>query len=424
MRILLTSFLLLLSSQGLHSQTLPYAREVVKILTSEKFAGRGYVDDGDKTAAGYIAGQFDSLGLKKLGNSFFQEFSISVNTFPEPITLKAGDQILEAGSDFHIFPGSPSVSGSFGTVFLSNEEILDQEKLLSKLRSAVGKFVVVDSLHRASFSKEQLEIIDQMYGFLRYHPNNPAAGTLFLSNEKLTWNGAQMQFPKSSFTVIADSLSNDFDRVEVGLTARFYQNYTTQNVLGYFEGSESDSIIVITAHYDHFGKMGDALFPGANDNASGTAMMLSLARYFSEHPPEYKTVFIAFGAEELGMLGSKYFVENPPFALSEIKFLLNFDLAGTGDEGIQVVNGSVHRKQFDLLTSINEAEELLPQVKIRGSACNSDHCFFSEQGVPGFYIYTLGGIRAYHDVYDRYETLPFTEFEDYYRLIVQFLESL
>jgi Zn-dependent M28 family amino/carboxypeptidase len=182
-------------------------------------------------------------------------------------------------------------------------------------------------------------------------------------------------------------------------------------------------MIVLMAHYDHFGKMGKALFPGANDNASGVAMLLSLACYFSQHQPEYTTVFIAFGAEEIGLVGSKYFVEHPPFDLDKIKFLMNFDLAGTGDEGIQVVNGSVYQSEFDRLKALNSESEYLPQVKIRGSACNSDHCSFDQKGVPGFYIYTLGGIRAYHDIYDKYETLPFTEFEDYFQLVTEFLNG-
>ena len=196
-------------------------------------------------------------------------------------------------------------------------------------------------------------------------------------------------------------------------------------MIGYVEGKNSDSTIVFIAHYDHLGMLGpDATFNGANDNASGTAMLLSLAKNYSENKPNYNTVFIAFGAEELGLIGSKYFTENPLFPLSEIKFLMNFDLAGTGDEGIQVVNGSVYRDKFDELVQINDELDLLSNVKIRGTACNSDHCMFDQQDVPGFYIYTLGGIQAYHDVYDRPETLPLTEFEEYFKLIIEFIDQL
>ena len=65
------------------------------------------------------------------------------------------------------------------------------------------------------------------------------------------------------------------------------------------------------AHYDHFGMMGQAIFPGANDNASGVAMLLSLAKHFKTITPKYSMLCIAFGAEELGLLGSSYFTEHP-----------------------------------------------------------------------------------------------------------------
>jgi Zn-dependent M28 family amino/carboxypeptidase len=133
---------------------------------------------------------------------------------------------------------------------------------------------------------------------------------------------------------------------------------------------------------------------------------------------------MAFGAEELGLLGSDYFVNHPIFPLSDIKFMLNFDISGTGDEGIEVVNGTVFKSQFDQLKKINNANNLLKQVKVRGESCNSDHCLFYRKGVPSFFIYTLGGIQAYHDIYDRSETLPLTEYDNYFKLIALFISSI
>ena len=167
-------------------------------------------------------------------------------------------------------------------------------------------------------------------------------------------------------------------------------------------------------------------FPGANDNASGIAMLLQTAKYFArpENKPKHMLVFMAFGAEEIGLLGSKYFTENPLFPLVKIKFLINLDLAGTGDKGIQVVNGSIFKPQFERLKEINKQHKLLPEVKTRGSACNSDHCYFYEKNIPCFFIYTLGGTRAYHDIYDQYKTLPLTEFTNYNKLIRLFIKQL
>ena len=100
------------------------------------------------------------------------------------------------------------------------------------------------------------------------------------------------------------------------------------------------------------------------------------------------------------------------------------DLEGTGDEGITVVNGSVFRSEFALLNEINDREKYLVKIKSRGKAANSDHYWFTEKGVPSFFVYAMGGIQAYHDVHDKGATLPLTEFEDLFRLLVKFNDGL
>src|SRR5690606_27119247 len=150
---------------------------------------------------------------------------------------------------------------------------------------------------------------------------NPAAGTIVLTTDKLTWSGATSQISHPSITIKVDSTYKFFNRVALDIQAKFLEAYESQNVIGYVEGKSNDSLIVLTAHYDHLGMMGDkAIFPGANDNASGIAMLLNLAKYYQNHQPAYGTVFIAFGAEELGLLGAQYFTENPLFPLEKIKF--------------------------------------------------------------------------------------------------------
>src|SRR5512133_227638 len=133
---------------------------------------------------------------------------------------------------------------------------------------------------------------------------------------------------------------------------------------------------------------------------------------------------MASAAEVAGILGSLYFCEHPLFDLSRIRFLLNIDLAGTGNEGIMVVNATKFQKEFKLLKELNEKENLLAAVKTRGEACNSDHCAFYRKGVPSFFIYTLGGSTAYHDIYDRPESLSMYAFQNYALLLTDFIQSL
>lgn len=421
-RLLLLSLLLLIS-EAVSAQILPYAKEIVRTLTSEDFKGRGYVANGDKIAAEYIRSKFMELGVLPFNGGYYQTFTTSVNTFPGAVHLSVNGKPLEAGKHFLVTPGSGPVSGTYNALTLSNDDFR------SSMPASVGylgdkSFLVVEPFDPDQYTPEEAERIRSVRQFLKYGSDPRIPNTIFLSNDKLTWSGSRIQTEQSSLTLLQDSISQPVETIEVDIEASFRSAYETQNVLGFIPGRQTDSLIVLMAHYDHFGMLGEAMFPGANDNASGVAMLLSLARYYAENQPEFTTVFIAFGAEEIGLVGSGYFVRNSPFELDNIKFLLNFDLAGTGDEGIQVVNGSVYQQQFDRLQFINEQRELLPQVKIRGAACNSDHCAFDEYEVPGFYIYTLGGIKAYHDIYDRYETLPLTEFEDYFRLITLFLDGI
>jgi Zn-dependent M28 family amino/carboxypeptidase len=168
----------------------------------------------------------------------------------------------------------------------------------------------------------------------------------------------------------------------------------------------------------------NTFFPGANDNASGISMLLEMARYYAQFPPAYSVVFICFAGEEAGLIGSKYFTTHPLIPLKKIRFLTNVDLAGTGDEGITVVNATEFQNAFTLLNCINDSSNLLTKINARGKAANSDHYWFTEKGVPSFFIYTLGGIKAYHDVNDKAETLPFTEFDDLLTLLIRFNDGL
>jgi len=176
-------------------------------------------------------------------------------------------------------------------------------------------------------------------------------------------------------------------KLEVNIESQLKQNYLSRNVTAFVRGTTSpDTFIVFTAHYDHLGQMGDGTyFPGANDNASGTSMVLNFAKYFSEHPPKYSVAFICFSGEELGLLGSQYFVEHPQFALGKIKFLINLDIVGTGEEGIKVVNATEFPKQFDQLVKLNDETRSVKVVSPRGKAANSDHYPFYEKGVPCFW---------------------------------------
>ena len=190
-------------------------------------------------------------------------------------------------------------------------------------------------------------------------------------------------------------------------------------------GTVKDTFIAITAHYDHLGMMGDAtIFPGASDNASGTAMMIYLSSYFATHPQHYSILFIAFSGEEPGLLGSAFYAAHPVVPLAQIKFLTNIDIMGDATDGVTVVNATEYPRQFELLNKINDASHYIPVIKSRDKAANSDHYHFSEAGVPSFFFYSNGGKGFYHDVFDKGEETTLANVDGVAKLLIDFIGSI
>jgi Zn-dependent M28 family amino/carboxypeptidase len=165
-------------------------------------------------------------------------------------------------------------------------------------------------------------------------------------------------------------------------------------------------------------------FPGANDNASGVAMMLSIAKEIQGQPlPNHNVLFIAFAGEEIGLEGSSFFVNQHILGGDQISLVLNLDIMGSGEEGITVVNGTVYPQLFQRLVELNESTQSVNQIKPRGKAANSDHYPFSEAGIPAVFIYTMGPNKNYHDIHDKAEALSFDRFDQLHYLLVRFLQS-
>jgi aminopeptidase YwaD len=409
-----------------YSQDLEYAKSVISKLASPELKGRGYTGSGNFLAAEFISGEYKRFGLEPFGKSYYQKFDIPINTFPGKIALLVNGEPLKPGIDYVIESSSPGIKGKYNVIKIKRKDIDTQEKLISVIKNVGDNFILIDDTEKLTDNKALNKKTDDYIAFLKYSPEFSCKGILVFTKNKLNWENSTTQNIRPIVIINKDLDLNSFSSIELTIESTFIKKYQTQNIVGYSKGrSEPDSFLVVIAHYDHLGQMGNEVyFPGANDNASGIAMILNLAEYYSKNKPKYSIVFIALSAEEVGILGAKEFTDNPLIKLKKIKFLINFDLAGTGEEGIRVVNGSVYKDKFDLLTKINTENKLLPKVDIRGEACNSDHCLFYQKGVPCFYIYTQGGIQAYHDIYDKSDTLPLTEFVDYCTLIIKFFERI
>jgi aminopeptidase YwaD len=402
-------------------QDITYERSVINRLCSERMHGRGFAKNGDLRAAKFIANEWATFGLKPMGDDFFQYFTVDINTFPAAMKIQLNGRTLIPGTDYLIDPASPGMTGNFVPFLTRASDFLDPHAD-SLLKGAWGRVVLVDSRNQPSFKPPAKAGWNELIRGLC--TSNPywIKALIEVSEARLTFDVASRLSSIPHILVNASACPDQVSSVRIHIKNQYIDRYKTQNIIGFVPGRVCpDSFLVFTAHYDHLGMMGKhTYFPGANDNASGVAMLLNLSRYFSQHPQRFSMVFINFSGEELGLAGSGYFTENPLIPLSSIKFLINLDIVGTGSEGITVVNATEFPGYFEWLISINEKAQLIPGIKKRGTACNSDHCPFFRKGVPCFFIYTLGGIAAYHDVNDRPETLPLDAFEGLTKLLIGF----
>lgn len=413
-----------------------YAKQVISDLTAEEMHGRGYVNEGDQRAASYIQKAFQQFGLKSFTEDYYQKFTFPVNTFPGVIrfSLTGKDRRTRKriswegrpGINMLVSPGFTSSNDSYAVVVFDSSYTVS-DKAFERFRSGIPSqkvYIFIDD--RGVKDKKKLAFFAKVKeGYFE------TEGVIEL-HTKLT-HTVSTSTGKKIIKLLSDSFNLDLQgikhiKAKLEIENKLIPEHLTQNVVGYVEGAlHPDSFIVFSAHYDHLGQLGKTVyFPGANDNASGCAMLLNLARYYTlpQNKPDYSLVFIAFAGEEIGLKGSAYYTQHPLFPLENIRFLLNMDIMGTGDEGITVVNGTVFKKEFDALVMINNEHRFLKEVKIRGKAANSDHYHFSEKGVRAVFIYTMGGIKAYHDIFDKAETLPLTKFEELFELLTQFTNYL
>jgi aminopeptidase YwaD len=406
---------LCLVSVAIHGQDRNYVHQLVSKLSAPQMHGRGYVKDGDKKAAKLLFTEMQQIGLKSFGDDYYQHYSFSVNTFPSKMRVSIDGKRLTPGRDFTVSPRIQTTKGRFELVWLPDT--------ITKLESAVQ---LIDTIAM----KDKLIVLPS--GMQRVFRRGLAgvSGIIIPIEGNPWWFGAGARNPdgKVNIMVQADKLPQGAKEIQLDIVAEYVDEHITQNLIGYIPGqAEPDSFYVFIAHYDHLGRMGRrTYFPGANDNASGVATVLDLARYYAANPEKayYTMVFILVSGEEVGLVGSFYNADNPLFPLDKIKFLINFDMVGTGSAGLSVVNGLQFPVAFALMDSLNTSGNYFPDLRAGGESCNSDHCAYYRKGVPSFFLFTRGPEnREYHNIYDTPNRLPFTKYEELIYLVTDFVAA-
>ena len=202
---------------------------------------------------------------------------------------------------------------------------------------------------------------------------------------------------------------------EFTFTNRSEEEMTGVNVVGEIKGT-SDSVIVITAHYDHLGIRDSLIYNGADDDASGTAALLAYIDYFNQVQPKHTLVFAAFDAEEMGLQGARAFVEDSVF-MEKVVMNINLDMISQSDKNEIYASGTYHHPELKpILENIETGEVKLlfghdrPDQGYDDWTNASDHAAFHAKG-KRFIYFGVEDHEHYHKHTDEFETIP----QDFYK---------
>ena len=422
----------------------------IRILTSIKFDGRLPGSEGFNRAASFAAGKFREYRLEAKGDSgYFQFFKIEYNKIDTPAVLKMisgkREKVFIHGKDFVLrgFTGSADTTlpVAFCGYGLSRPDLgYDDYKGIN----VKDKIVIVFKQNPGWKINDK----DWGNGYPREKSktayDHGAKGILFVStpnDEKpqgligsvLHGDGEQLEdFPQLQIT--EETADFFFNRVNITLKeiqtsidekknpwsfltrtnarikvkAEYNRNVKTMNVVGEIIGTDPEyknEYLVIGAHLDHVGSQAGLLFPGANDNASGSAGVLALAEAFklSKIKPKRSIIFVLFAGEEQGLNGAEYFVKNLGSNTSKIVAMFNLDCIGYGDS-IQIGNGKSSPELWKIANQIDK-ENFNLMVKDTWSGGGADATPFYNKGIPCAYFVSHYSYDHLHQTSDTVETL-------------------
>jgi hypothetical protein len=310
-------------------------RAHMQMLAGGPFHGRQCGTADEAAAASYIAGELKSAGAEgALGGAYLQPVQLSTPRLAATPVLEVGGQSWTHGDQFVLLrdPGSVSATlvrasgGALPVGDLHGKAVFyDGEKLTPAAREALFKAgaALVLQVAPAVYVEHWSSLADQWRSSevvgAPGNPDEPSGPRLLLRPEA------------------AEALRRLPDGAPIGLTVKMAEPElrATHNVLGVIHGSAPDAdqgAVLLSAHYDHLGVRGGVLYPGADDDASGTAAVLEFARLLGQGPRPRRTVYFAlFGCEEEGGLGADYYRAHPPEPLSTLAANLEFEMIGLRD---------------------------------------------------------------------------------------------
>ena len=410
-------------------KTLKNLKRDIAYLASDELMGRATGTDGEKKSAEFIAKSFQSNGLTPKGEQgYFQKFSITTLRIADKKTIfNLNGKDLTLYGEFYPLSYSSNTGSVGSAVADAGYGIVNKIRDDYKGVDAKDKVVFInlgspDGIHPHS-------------KFLAWH------GISIRVDEAIKHGAKGVVFYRSSETVERPSgeLSLTMkpspipvvylDHVRENASNLAFASITMQimvdqdmgyNVIGYKDNG-AKTTVVIGAHHDHLGQgqHGNSLAEnpneihnGADDNASGTAALSALAKRLKKAKKWNKQnnyLFIAFSGEEMGLLGSKYFVNNPTIDLSSVNYMLNMDMIGMlNADKVLIINGVGTSPVFyKSITSMNETMEGIGSVALSTSGIGpSDHTSFYFKGIPSLHYFT-GAHDHYHKPSDDVDNLNY-----------------
>ncbi|KAF5064253.1 Peptidase family M28 [anaerobic digester metagenome] len=427
----------------------------IEYLASEQLAGRKAGTPGDSVAAAYIREQFRAAGATLMLHEGYQYFSLVADVKAgEKNAFAAGGRIFTPEKDFQPFSFSasagavaPLVFAGFGIAGTSGELKWDdfsginvRDKWVMALRGdpepenpnsafiplATDRAKALSARDRGAaglllVSPSSIERSDRTID-IAFDKSVSDAGIPVVS---ITRNLAAflLGLPGSAVDSLEKSMLsgresiNFTGNVEVSVTTEVIRSkVTSRNVIAVIPGSDpllKDEFIVIGAHYDHLGMGGPgsgsrmidttAVHGGADDNASGVASLIELAALFGAPGvnPGRSILFVAFGAEEMGLLGARHFVSESPVDLKSVKAMINMDMVGRlkKDDPVVTISGTGTFTVADSLLDIVSANRPFGVKRSPDGYGPSDHAAFYGEGIPVLFVST-GAHADYHTPFD------------------------
>ena len=412
-------FLIVLVLAGIQvgAQNLAHYKSIIKELSSANYQGRGYAKDGANKAGKFLQKEYKKAGVDEV---IIQPFKLDINTFGGKMEMSADGKKLRPGIDFSMREYSPGVHGKFPVYHVDTLNFNPERIFADLAKPEYANCLVACEFwftyrHRDVFSR------------LQKNGECTNAGLIY------TW-ASPIKFFKAYGDHIVDKpiiwvtpeAIEGVKNVSVNVDNKFLKDYECFNVIAKVSGQRHDSCYVFTAHYDHIGNLGKKVFyAGANDNASGTATVVTLAEYYAKNRPPYDMYFLAFSGEDANLRGSNWYVEHPIVPLEQIKYLFNIDMIGDNNPVQYCEVSDEGMRGFSLFEQINKGKNYFKELHRGELAANSDHYPFATRHVPCIFLENEKGdaFQYYHTIFDTYETVRFDSYEPIFKMVRDFIEE-